>query len=411
MDVAVVGAGLAGLAAASVARAGGASTVVLEAHGPGGRARTWRRQGFSFNLGPHALYVRGAGRQVLDQLGVHPAGSSPPLARYRVTGGGRRPLAVTGPRSLLATTSLSARSKVRLGRLWGGLARLDPAAVAGQSLRTWLDGRELAPDARAMVLALVRLGTYCGRPEELSADAALAQLQLATGGVLYLDGGWSGLVEALAGPLEVRTHHRLVALEQAAGRTVLALEADGGVDRVRARAVVLALGTPRATRALLGSDPGWGELAPPVTAACLDVAATAAPEPGYLLGLDQPLYGTTQGPPARLAPPGHAAVAVIRYGARAPEVDRTDLVAFRRQLGVPDDRVVFERFLASVVVAGSMPTAAGGGLPGRPGVGATGLPGVLMAGDWVGPVGLLADAALASGRQAAEAALAVVRGR
>ncbi len=58
------------------------------------------------------------------------------------------------------------------------------------------------------------------------------------------------------------------------------------------------------------------------------------------------------------------------------------------------------RFLAHLTVAGALPRAATGGLAGRPTVVDTGVPGVTMAGDWVGPDGLLADAALASGRAA-----------
>jgi hypothetical protein len=58
-----------------------------------------------------------------------------------------------------------------------------------------------------------------------------------------------------------------------------------------------------------------------------------------------------------------------------------------------------------MVVASTMPRAGNGGLPGRPSAGAGGLDGVFVAGDWVGPDGLLADAALASGRPAGFAAL------
>jgi hypothetical protein len=50
-----------------------------------------------------------------------------------------------------------------------------------------------------------------------------------------------------------------------------------------------------------------------------------------------------------------------------------------------------------------------GGLAGRPGAAVPGLDGVLVAGDWVGPVGHLTDAALvsgeAAGRRAAERAV------
>jgi hypothetical protein len=53
-----------------------------------------------------------------------------------------------------------------------------------------------------------------------------------------------------------------------------------------------------------------------------------------------------------------------------------------------------------MTVAGVMPTASTGGLAGRPGIEDSGVPGVTIAGDWVGPVGLLADAALSSGHAA-----------
>jgi hypothetical protein len=73
----------------------------------------------------------------------------------------------------------------------------------------------------------------------------------------------------------------------------------------------------------------------------------------------------------------------------------------------PDD-VVSDRFLARMVVSGAMPRAETGGLPGRPRVTESGQPGVLIAGDWVGPDGLLADASLASGHEAARLALLAI---
>jgi len=53
---------------------------------------------------------------------------------------------------------------------------------------------------------------------------------------------------------------------------------------------------------------------------------------------------------------------------------------------------------------------AAGGLGGRPRHDETGVAGVTMAGDWVGPVGLLADASLTSGRAAGLAAGRDLRG-
>jgi phytoene dehydrogenase-like protein len=57
----------------------------------------------------------------------------------------------------------------------------------------------------------------------------------------------------------------------------------------------------------------------------------------------------------------------------------------------------------------AIPTPERGGLAGRPGPALPGVPGAYLAGDWVGPEGLLLDAALASAAAAARAALAAPR--
>jgi phytoene dehydrogenase-like protein len=127
------------------------------------------------------------------------------------------------------------------------------------------------------------------------------------------------------------------------------------------------------------------------------------PGPGYVLGIDEPLYATTQSPPARQAPDGAAVVAVLRYG--GSDRSREELGDYLRHAGVADDHIVVRRFLPRMTVSSTMPRARNGGLPGRPSVRASGVEGVFLAGDWVGPAGLLADAALASGHQAGLAAL------
>jgi phytoene dehydrogenase-like protein len=249
---------------------------------------------------------------------------------------------------------------------------------------------------------LFRLSTYVADLDELGADAGIGQQQVASrAGVRYLDGGWAQLIDKLRALVEVR-----------AGVAVHAVAADalGAVVHTESRtftahSVVLAPGRPQAARSLLPGDPGWGELGDPVTAACLDVGVRRVPSPGYVVSVDEPLYGTTQSPPAKQAPAGGAVIGVIRYGARTAAVDRPSLQAHLSQLGVADDDIVTSRFLARMVVSSTMPRAATGGLEGRPGIRATGLPRVFLAGDWVGPHGLLSDAALTSGHAAARAAL------
>jgi phytoene dehydrogenase-like protein len=406
-DVIVIGGGLAGLTAAATAKQSGASVLVLEAHQPGGRARTTEREGFIFNMGGHALYVSGPGYAVLRSLGITPDGLAPPLRRYHALVGGRQHLLPTGPGTLLRTGAMGGRSKAQLAKLLTNVPRIDPVTLSTTSVAEWLDSFRLRPDAEAMVRSLIRLGTYTADVEEFSADAAVAQLQAAAdGGVLYLHSGWAQLIEALSRNLEIRTGTGVTGIDRLGNR----IEVRIGENAIVADQVVVATGAPPSVRRLLPGDPGWGDLGPPLTAACLDLGVTRPPEPGYIVSLDDPLYVTVQSPPARQAPEGQAVVAAIRYGARSAREDRPQLQQLVQQAGVADDHVATSRFLARLTVTGAIPRARSGGLAGRPRIEDTGVPGLTMAGDWVGPVGLLADAALASGRAAGHQAVANLPG-
>jgi phytoene dehydrogenase-like protein len=401
-DVIVIGGGLAGLSAAASASQLGARVLVVEAHQPGGRARTVEREGFTLNLGAHALYVKARGIEVLHDLGVRPDGAPPPLRRYRALANGEQHVLPTGPGSLLRSSALSTRSKYQLGELLVRVPRIDARALAGTSVTDWCHSLRLRSDAEAVLLGLLRLGTYLADFDELSADAAVLQLQAAAaGGVLYLHGGWSQLIDALCANLDIRSGVEVKTIAPSGDR--LEVETHDGV--LTATGVVVATGAPAAIRRLLPEDPGWGDLGSPPTAACLDLGVTRQPDPGYVLSLDDPLYVTMQSPPARQAPEGQAVIAAIRYGARSAVEDRPQLEQLVHQSGVRSEDVVTKRFQARLSVMGAMPRAASGGLLGRPGIEDTGVPGVTMAGDWVGPVGLLADAALASGQAAGRSAV------
>jgi glycine/D-amino acid oxidase-like deaminating enzyme len=76
--VAVVGGGIGGLAAAAFAARAGASVTLFERHSePGGRGRARVERGFTFNMGPHALYLKGEAMAALHELGIDPPGRSP----------------------------------------------------------------------------------------------------------------------------------------------------------------------------------------------------------------------------------------------------------------------------------------------------------------------------------------------
>ena len=405
-DVVVVGGGLAGLAAGAEVTATGGRALVLEGHRPGGRARVTERDGFTFNHGGHALYLGGPGMAVLRGHGIDPQGARPPLRRYRMSSGGRHHQFPSGPDTLLRTTILGARAKVQVGRLLGALSRTDPASLAGTSVSAWLGHLGLRPDAEAVLRAIVRQTTYGNDLDDLDAGAAVTQLQSGVRhGVSYLHGGWGQLVDGLAARTQVRTGCTVRSLEPVPGG--IAVTTDAGTER--ARAVVVAAGSPDAARRLLPDPPDWGELGPTVTAACLDLGLDMVPSPGWVLGVDEPVYATLQSPPADMAPPGSAVAALVRYGARNATADRADLEAHARLAGIDPETATVSRFLARMMVAGTQPRARLGGLAGRPTVTATGHPAITMCGDWVGPQGMLADTALASGATAGRAALEVAR--
>lgn len=410
-DVIVVGGGLAGLTAAAFAARAGTRVRVLErSRELGGRARTRELDGFLLNVGPHALYRKGAGRAVLRELDVPLAGAVPPYAG-RALHGGRSLALPVGPTSLATTRLLSARAKLQMVRVLARLQRGAATARAGASLEEWMAEEGLRPDAAALLGTIARVTTYAHDPARLDARAALAQVHLGlTGGVLYLDGGWQTVVRGLHAAAEA------AGAEIVSGARVDAVEADAsGVRGVRtadgfeaARTVVLAVPPPEAARlagALAPAVERHAAAAIPVRAACLDLGLRALPRPRdvFALGVDRPWYFSVHTATARLAPGGGALVHAMRYlGADPPpaaELEREleELVdtmqpGWREQVRV-------RRFVPDLVVAGAL-VAAPGGLAGRPAVDGTGVAGLLLAGDWVGGEGMLADASLASGRRA-----------
>jgi phytoene dehydrogenase-like protein len=400
-DVIVIGAGLAGLTAARLVRNAGLHVVVIDGHGAGGRAATDRRSGFLFNRGPHALYLGGPAERVLSSLGV-PLPGSPPPQRVWVRDGDRVVRLPSGPWSMMTTELLGWRGKAALGRLLAGLSRCDPAPLATVSFAAWMDGQGLPDDARRVLRMLGRLATYVDAPELVSADVVVSMLQQALGpGVRYLDGGWGGIVDSLSGPLQVQ-----------AERAEQLVADDGGVvvstahRRFVAGAAVVATGTPASTARLCGR--AAFDVGPPVEASCLDLGTSGPALRPILLGLDQPLYLSDHGAVAALAPAGGSVMHVMRYLAPGEHVDHDtmsrELSEHARCAGVEPSDIVESRRLNRMVVSTAMPTAARGGLPGRPSAADTGLDGAWMAGDWVGAVGHLLDASVASAENAALAA-------
>jgi phytoene dehydrogenase-like protein len=407
-DVVIVGAGLAGLAAAAYLARWGRRLIALErASSPGGRARSTNASGFLLNLGPHALYAGGAAARILRELRVPFSGGIPNPSGYVAVLGDAVHSLPTNFISLVATDLLRPSAKVEYARALVALARMDATSLASVSLSEWLDDLGLRSEVRAAVEAFVRITTYVHAPQRLSAGAAIRQLRRALDRVYYLDGGWETLVTGLATVAEaagarIRCGARVSRVVHEDGE-IQGVELEDG-SLIRARDVIIAAG-PGAVRALIGDDSFERSLTP-VRVACLDLGLAALPNRRRIvaLGIDRPLYLAVHSQAAKLAPAGGAVVHVARYLTPDEEL-RSDAVEAELEayadLVQPGwrEQVVERRFLPSMVVTHALIEAANHGR--RPDPAVPGFERLHVVGDWVGPEGMLADAALASARAVA----------
>lgn len=405
-DVVVAGGGLAGLIAATVLARAGARVVLLEGSALGGRARSRRDDGFTLNLGPHALYRAGAARQVLDELGVPVRGTAPPTSALGWLDGELVPLPFD-PVAALTTPMLQGVERWELARFMASLLWLDPESLRGRSVSDWLS--ELSPAVRGAAKAIVRVSTYGSDLDGMDAGSVSAQIQRGLRGVDYLDGGWQSLVDGLervarAAGVRVETGQAVRSVEGTCVHTTS--------RRYEARAVVLAMG-PRAVAKVLDSP--WLDRAiaamRPCRAACLDLGLDGD-VPGarrLVLGVERPIYVAVHSDVAKLAGRGTTLVHAAVYGARGEPDDLRAELEGVLDVQIPDwrDRVRVCRWMPRLTVTWDQPRAEVGGR--RVASAVEDLPGVWLAGDWVGDEGMLADTAAASALHAARAILQRIR--
>ena len=122
----------------------------------------------------------------------------------------------------------------------------------------------------------------------------------------------------------------------------------------------------------------------------------------FSLSTEADLYLSRHSVADGVAPEGKSLVTLARYlradDALSAQDSQRLLDDHARRCGIDPDAAPLRRYLHRSVVAWGMPLASSGGLAGRPPIDHG--DGALVAGDWVGASGLLADACAASAEQA-----------
>lgn len=230
VDAIVVGAGMAGLAAAHRLRASGLDVIVLESSSrPGGAVRTVRDGDWLLEQGPHAVDASApALRALLSDAQVDPGLLVPatPASRERfIVREGRRRAVPLSPAELLRSDLLSLGAKLRL--------LLEPMVRRGDDVEdesvAAFAARRFGSGTRDLVDAVVT-GVHAGDPERLSAQTAfpaLVETERTHGSVLRglakgprrkrvlaaPKDGMQRLVEASCNGLKVQTDTHVVTVE------------------------------------------------------------------------------------------------------------------------------------------------------------------------------------------------------
>ena len=410
---------MAGLAAATYLARGGRSVVLFEkSEHVGGRAVSQNHQGYRFNLGAHAVYEKTAGAEVLNELGIRYTAGEP--RDVRAVRDGEIYDFPAGPLSLLTTGLLSFGEKLEAGKSLFGLMSAKPEQLRGITLSEWLDRNIRHGTVRDLIESSARTVTYTNAPDMLDMELVAEQVQVTTKGrIFYVDGGWQTLVDglldaALGAGAVVENRVRVRAVEHD-GNRVMGVRLDDG-STVTANSVIVTAGPADASRLVddgrNSALAGWAAQAVPVRAAVLDVALRRLPNPHATVALDMngPHFMTAQSVYSKVAPEGGALIYNLKYLHPCDNVDKeVQERELERWLDVTQpgwrDEVVERRFLPSMTVSHWLVTAESGGLAGRPGPSVSGISGLYVAGDWVGPRGILFSASLWSARMASHAIL------
>ncbi|RIK99324.1 MAG: protoporphyrinogen oxidase, partial [Proteobacteria bacterium] len=354
-DAIVVGAGIAGLAAAAELARAGRSVAVLEAgERVGGAAWSETVDGHQIERGPNTFRVPPAMNTFLrrHELGGALVAAAPASReRFLVRGGALLPVPMS-PAAFARTPLLTRAGKLRL-LAEPFVRRGDPT---GESVAEFA-ARRLGAEARDALIGPFLTGIYAGDETRLGVEAVFPSLAAAErrsgsivrgllagsftrggekgrAGTWSAQGGIGALAQALAArlPEPVRTRARAAGIAFEDGTYRLAVATDSGGAELRAAGLVLAAPAPESAALLGALDAGAAEALgaidyAPVASVSLSLASGATRTPvrgfGYLVprGEGDALLGClfpSQLFPGR-TPAGRELLTLLAGGVRKPD--------------------------------------------------------------------------------------------
>ena len=413
-DIVIIGGGLAGYVAANYLAKTKLSILLLEKENQsGGRAKTNVVKNHYFNFGPHALYKKGKATSILEELDIKLNGRSPKLNCCLMENNQKFSAPFT-PLDFFSTQFLNGKERFEWATVLLKLISIDPETLTQCTFENWVKQSTQSEKIQSLLFLLSRLTTYCPTPERICAKVAVSQLQLVMKGVLYIDGGWQTIIDqlhnkAVVDGINIQTHRmvkEIHPLERENFQLILSND-----EAINSRYVLSTVGPKELSQMIVKNEPSpqidtFNHI-PSIQGASLDVALTHLPNPNLLfaMGITEPYYYSVHSHYAQLSKDKNSTVLhVFKYLNRdehiATKLVKNELQNFLEKIQPGwKKHEITSRFIPKITVNQRLPQLEDEKRFLRS---ETDIQGLYIAGDWTSSDHILADAAVYTGKKAAE---------